>query len=383
MTRIAFCGDIHADQYGGRIDSGTGLNARLVDYLNTIRFVASDAVARGCVALSIGGDLTERKHVNTWLAGKIGEAFMAGPARQIFTRGNHDSEIGGESIVTVLARMQPHWQAFARPGVTVVEDVAVACIPHLDSKWLRAQPGMDAVPPHEINRILAEQYLVLARGLYAEAGNAIEGAGRMVLVIHQGLSGGAMSESQAAFLGDRSLVVDAAALAAIGWDAVIASHFHRAQELSTDPLVAYTGSIERVDFAEEHEDKSYLVLDIPRRGPITWERIETPARRYVTLRGTEVENALDLKWEPLFVDDAIVRAVDVEPHIDTAALREGLLQRGAFDVTEIRKQRVETESAAGMAEDLAPEAALDAYFADDPEAEALVARGREILEAVA
>lgn len=374
MTRLCFTGDLHVDSYGMGVDPASGLDRRLLDYLTTTRFVASDAKARGAAALVIGGDFTERKHVNSWLAGKIGEALAAGPERQVFVRGNHDGEIAGESIVTVLARMQPGWQAFARPGVTTVDDVAIACIPHLDARWLRTQPGFETAAPQEVNRVLAEQYLVLARALYAEA---IDAGPRRILAAHQGLSGGAMSESQAAFLGDRSLVVDSAALASIGWDAVIASHFHRAQEISTDPLVAFTGSIERVDFAEEHEDKSYLVLEVPKKGAITWERIPTPARRYLTLHP-------DAAFTREEIDGAIVRCLDVDPSQDIATIREDLEAAGAFDIHQLRHQRIETAAATGgMAEDLAPEAALQAYFADDPEAEALVARGREILEAVA
>lgn len=380
MTRLAFTGDLHVDQYGSRIDPATGLNARLVDYLNTVRFVATDAKARGAAALVVGGDFCERKHVNSWIAGKIGEALLPGPDRQIFVEGNHDGSIGGESIVTVLGRMRPDWVGYHYPGVALVDDVAIVSIPHLDGRWLRTQAGFETAAPQDVNRALAEQYLVLARALYAQVAE-LDVAAR-ILVVHQGLSGGAMSEAQAAFLGDRSLVVDSAALASIGWTAVIASHFHRAQELSDEPPVLYTGSVERVDFAEEHEDKSYLVVDVERDGTtgipvVAWTRIPTPARRYVTLHSLDPVETGDVD-----LNGAIVRLLDVDPDGDPALLRSTLESYGAFEVTEIRKLRPETEATGGMAEDLAPEAALEAYFADDPEGEALVARGREILAEV-
>jgi exonuclease SbcD len=374
VTRIAFTADLHVDQYGSKVHAATGLNARLVDYLTTLRFVAQAARDRDCDALVVAGDFTERKHVNEWLIRHIQDALSDGPKRQVFLRGNHDAEVANESIVSVLAEMGPDWHGFARPGLHVVGDVVLCLIPHLDGRWLRTQAGFESVPPQEINRALAEQYLVLARALYSSA-QAMRSPERMtrILVAHQGMSGGAMNETQAAFLGDRSLVVDAAALGAIGFDAIVAGHFHRHQVLSTDPLTLYTGSVERVDFAEEGEDKGFVVIDTDHLPAFDW--IPTPARRYLTMKASESYSEEDL-------GGAIVRCHDVDPTQDLASLRTFLEKAGVFDVHDLRQLRPETDAVAGMAEDLAPEAALEAYFADDPDAEALVARGREILEAV-
>lgn len=376
MTRIAFTADLHVDAYGSKVDAASGLNARLIDYLRTLRFVAQTARDLECDALVVAGDFTERKHVNEWLVRLIQDALADGPERQVFLRGNHDGELAGESIATVLAEMGNRWYGFNRPSIHLVSpDVVLALIPHLDGRWLRTQPGMESVPPHELNRALAEQYLVLARALYAQAKTAALSRAKVILVAHQGMSGGAMSETQAAFLGDRSLVVDAAALGAIGYDAIVAGHFHRHQVLSTSPLTLYAGSIERVDFAEEHETKGFVVIDTDALP--AFEFVETPARRYVTFTQAGLEMGIEN------VDGAIVRALDLDADSDVAAIRQQLESDGAFDIHELRRRRVETAVGGGMAEDLAPESALEAYFADDPDAEALVARGREILEAVA
>lgn len=192
-----------------------------------------------------------------------------------------------------------------------------------------------------------------------------------------------MSEQQAAFLGDRSLVVDSRALAAIGFDAVLAGHFHRPQELSLDPLVAYCGSIERVDFAEEGEDKSFLVIDTDALP--AFERVPTPAREYVTLRGSDIEQNDSEVWLTRDVTDAVVRVLDVDPAWDTSWVREVVEHADAFAVTEVRHARVEAPVVGGLAESLTPFEALDAYFADadEPDRDELVKLGREILAEVA
>lgn len=382
MTRIAFAADLHVDTYGGRIDPASGLNARLVDYLAAVSRMAREAEARGCVALVIAGDFTERRHPAPWLVSLIRGALDAAPdLLHVYLRGNHDGELAGGSIVSVLDDGRAHDPGvdFGRLGVSrpqlvpVARDVVLACIPYLDRHWLRAQPGMERVPDAEVYAALAEQFLLLARGLYAEA-RATHPDAAVVLVCHQTLAGAQMSETQQAFLGDLGLVIDARALAAIGYLAVIAGHLHRHQVVLSEPCpVVYPGSIERVDFGEEAETKGFIVADIA-PGCVDWEFVPLPARPFATLTAPRPDDAFN-------VADKVVRCVDVDPDVDTAELRRVLEVAGAFEITEIRRRPVPApESGGGLSEAMGPSDALAAYFADEPDEEALVSLGREILE---
>ena len=379
MTRIAFAADLHVDAYGSRIDPATGLNARLVDYLRTLEWVATEADERGADALVIAGDFTDRRHPAPWLVSRIRGALSSFPGRQVYLRGNHDGEIAGGSIVTLLDDGFDEQDEAGRTGISwprlvlISGDVVLACIPYLDRHWLRTQPGMEKVPDAEIYQALGDQFLTLARGLYAEARADYPDAA-CVLVCHQTLAGAHMSESQQAFLGDLGLVVDARALAAIGFEGIVAGHLHRHQVVLVDPCpVLYPGSIERVDFGEEHEAKGFIVADVE-PGRFAWEFIETPARRFVTL---------DSFIGDIDVDGAIVRLRDVAPEADTAVLRRSLEAAGAFEIAEIQQRRVDAPAiAGGLSESLGPLEALAAYFAGDLDAKPLVALGRELLEAV-
>lgn len=374
--RLAVTADVHCDDFGARIDPATGLNARWLDSIDILRWVAEDARKRGADALIVAGDLTESRHPAPWRVAQIGEALDAfgGPTKLL--RGNHDGERDGRSIVDVLAAGRPGWDGFTRPGVTVVGDTAIAMLPYLDQHRLRALPEYSSLPPAEAFRILGGAFLTIAAGLYVQAQKL---APQQVLVVHQGLSGGLMSDSQAAFLGDQSLVVDTRALAAIGFDAIVAGHFHKHQVLSTDPLIVYAGSPYRTDFGEENQAKGYLMVDVEPRtlAGVDMQFIETPARRFVTLRD---RCYIDLEE----VRDAVVRCVDVDPELDVANLRSLLMESGAFDVQEIRRRPGPTTAVVGgLSEGLTPTEALVEYFAGDDDAEPLVERGRGILEAVA
>jgi exonuclease SbcD len=375
MTRLAVLADPHCDDFGSKIDAATGLNARWVDTVAMVEWVARDAQARGADALLVLGDLTEARHPAPWRVAQIGAAIAAFEGPVILLKGNHDGERAGRSIVDVLAAGRPTWSAFSRePGITLVGDVAIAAIPYVDRHWLRSQPGFEQTPDAEVYRILAERFLTMARGLYVAASGV---ASRTVLVVHQGLAGGSMSDTQRAFLGDMSLLVDTGALGAIGFDAILAGHFHKHQVLSEDPLIAYAGAPYRTDFGEEHQDKGYLIVDVDLDGTAVMQFVETPARRFVTI-------AEDGSFIGSIVEGSIVRGIDLYPEVDVAGTRLLLEAAGAFEVQELRIARPDSPAiAGGLSESLSAEQALDAYFADSPQREQLVEGGRGILQAVA
>lgn len=375
MTRIAFTADLHIDEYGTRRDPRTGMNTRLLDYLRTTRFVAESARDAECEALVVAGDFTERKHVNDWLLRHIQDALSDGPQRQVFLRGNHDAEIAGESKVSVLAEMGRQWTSSSGPAFEVIGDVVLVLLPYLDRHWLRARPEFASVPDAEVFKALAERFLAIARGMYAQARQAHPDKA-CVLVCHQTLSGGWMSDSQQAFFGEHGLVIDTGALASIGFEAIVAGHLHRHQVIPASVPVLYTGSIERVDFGEADQVKGFVVADVE-PGRFEWSFVETPARRFVTVTGA------DLGDEPDDIEGAIVRVRELPPEYDAARVRADLVQRGAFEVTSIERARVEApEIAGGIAETASPFEALETWFDEDGDREALVARGRELLEAV-
>jgi exonuclease SbcD len=390
MTRLAITADVHADDYFSRIDPETGMNARFVDMVTTARNVASQAHHLDADALIVAGDYTESKTpARSPRAAKIAQAFDAGPKRQVHLRGNHDAEWAGESIVSLFGRTDG-WDGYTVPGMSIIGDptdpanaVVICVIPYLDRKWARVLPELanetDAVVYHE----LAERYLTMARGMYEMVTRG--GARNVVFVGHQQLRGAQMTDTQRAFLGERDLLIDANDLGSIGYTAVVMGHVHRPQLVAapapgnglTGPVI-YAGSQERVDFAEEHEDKSFVLLDIGPSGLERWETIPIYGRRFVTLRGSA-------NFDGAEVEGAIVRAIDLNVEVDGDLLRHDLMTAGAFAVTSVKRPKVEraaTRAARAVADAGGPDEQLAAYFAGRPNAERLVERGRRILSEV-
>jgi DNA repair exonuclease SbcCD nuclease subunit len=69
------------------------------------------------------------------------------------------------------------------------------------------------------------------------------------------------------------------------FDYVALGHIHQHQDLSrgAQPPVLYPGSIERVDFSEEKEERGFILADIS-PGQSTWLHVPTPSRPFVTIR---------------------------------------------------------------------------------------------------
>jgi exonuclease SbcD len=99
------------------------------------------------------------------------------------------------------------------------------------------------------------------------------------------------------------------------FDYVALGHVHRHQNLnkSNDPPVIYPGSIERVDFSEEKEDKGYVMLELE-RGRANWEFCPLAVRTFRTIE-VDLSQAADPQAALLKaigkkeIKDAVVRLI--------------------------------------------------------------------------
>jgi exonuclease SbcD len=69
-----------------------------------------------------------------------------------------------------------------------------------------------------------------------------------------------------------------------GIDYVALGHIHKHQVIHhATPPVVYAGSIDRVDFGEEHEDKGWVLVEIGDKGHAEWQFHRVQARPFVTI----------------------------------------------------------------------------------------------------
>jgi exonuclease SbcD len=171
------------------------------------------------------------------------------------------------------------------------------------------------------------------------------------------------------------------AIARPEFDYVALGHVHRHQNLnpSNEPAVVYPGSIERVDFSEEDEEKGYVMVTITpgSRGDRTtqWEFCPLPARRFCTLRVDLSESADPLAdllkaIDPAKVTDAVVRVIyrvraEQLHQIELASVRDRLDVAHTYNLqAELVSQLARPRLPDMDASSLDPLVALEAYLGE-------------------
>ncbi len=118
------------------------------------------------------------------------------------------------------------------------------------------------------------------------------------------------------------------------FDYVALGHIHKYQELGKDskPPVVYSGSIERISFAEAVQEKGFVIVDLSKKKEPSFRHIPTPSRKMVSIEidVREQEDPLSLILERIgdkMLDDAIVKVV--------ISCRSG--QRGLVEMKAVRR----------------------------------------------
>lgn len=120
----------------------------------------------------------------------------------------------------------------------------------------------------------------------ALGGAKLEPGRRNILLSHQFVTGGQISDSEEFAVGGADNV-DASVFS--GFDYVALGHLHKAQQLSNDAL-RYSGTPLKYSFSEETHEKSVCVAELREKGDLTVRLLPlTPLYDLKTLRGTYME----------------------------------------------------------------------------------------------
>ena len=155
----------------------------------------------------------------------------------------------------------------------------------------------------------------------------------------------------------RDVVVQRSALADPAWDYVALGHIHKHQELNLghQPPIVYPGSLERIDFGEEKEEKGFVIAEVT-RGNTSWTFIPVDSRPFLTIRVNITQAADPMTTildaiEDRETDEAIVRVIikaneEQEALIDDKAIRQSL-RGGEYDRQHHPRHRPRSRTAAG------------------------------------
>ncbi len=322
MIKILHLSDIHMGSgfSYGHINSETGLNTRLEDFVNTLTRCIDRAIAEPVDLVLFGGDAFPDATPPPYVQEKFAAQFRRLVDSQIPTVllvGNHDQHSqgqGGASLCIYRTLGVPGFMVGDRIETHRIQTrngaVQVITLPWLTRSSLLTRRDTENLTMAEVNQRLIER---LEPILTAEI-RSLDPEVPTVLLGH-------LMADNATFGAERFLAVGKgftlplSILARPCFDYVALGHVHRHQNLnkSNDPPIIYPGSIERVDFSEEKEEKGFVLVQLE-RGAAQWEFCPLPVRTFMTIEvdvssSEEPQVALLKAIGKKNIQDAVVRLI--------------------------------------------------------------------------
>ena len=359
MLTVLHFADAHIDIAGhGRHDPLTGLPLRVLDFLNALDRIVDTAIDERVDLVLFAVDAYKDRTPSPTYQREWGRRIMRLAQAGIPTLlliGNHDLSpaAGRANALQEFDTLQvPHIQVLSKPaflGPAELENLPlqVLAIPWISRSGLMAALEMSASQPEKVLAEIEERLSQLIQTWLEAADPQLP----TILTAHASVEGAQYGSERSVMLGSDmllpgSLVRDARL------DYVALGHIHKAQNLNENgyPPVVYPGSIERVDFGEAQDEKSFVIARIE-RGRTVFERRLLPGRRFIDRKVslTSPENVLEQMQQalPPLADlaEAVVRLVvdyprEYDPYLDEPALRK--YTEAAFEFHLVRRPQMQT-----------------------------------------
>jgi DNA repair protein SbcD/Mre11 len=287
--RVLHLADLHlgVENYG-RLDPNKGISSRVVDFLRCLDFAAERAAAVDLVV--IAGDVYKTCTPSPTLQREFAQRVrqMSRSAPVFLITGNHDVPNAAEraTSVDIFSALEVEGVTVERlRGLHTIETragrVQIAAQPFLPESRLKAEEDFKGLTIEE-SRAKMEEMLCRSIDRMAEQRDlSLPG----ILLVHYTVRGTVLGGYAGRALLMPEIQLPLSTVTNPAFDYVALGHIHKHQCLNPrqQPPVVYPGSIERVDFSEEEEEKGFVLANVI-RGATTWEFVPAPARRFITLR---------------------------------------------------------------------------------------------------
>lgn len=342
MIKILHLSDIHMGSSfsHGRLNPTTGINTRLEDFVNTLERCIDRALAEPVDLVLFGGDAFPDATPPPYVQEKFASQFRRLVDAEIPTVllvGNHDQHSQGQGGASLCI-----YRTLGVPGFVVGDrltthhiqtrngQVQIITLPWLTRSTLLTRPETEGLSLTDVNQLLIERLRVVMEGEIRRLDPNIP----TVLLGHLMIDNASYGAERFLAVG-KGFTIPLSLLTRPCFDYVALGHVHRHQNLNpaNDPPVIYPGSIERVDFSEEKEDKGFVMIELE-RGNAQWEFCPLPVRSFCTIN-VDISNAADPQATLLKaigkkdIEDAVVRLIyklrsDQLDSIDSASLHQAL-----------------------------------------------------------
>ncbi|MEL6159043.1 MAG: exonuclease subunit SbcD [Cyanobacteria bacterium J06623_5] len=289
MVKILHLSDIHMGSgfSHGRINPETGLNTRLEDFTLALKRCVDSAIAQQVDLVLFGGDAfpdaTPPPYIQQAFAGEFCR-LVAANIPTVLLVGNHDQHAqgaGGASLCIYRTLGVPGFIVGDRLTTHQIDTasgpVQIVTLPWLTRSTLLTRPETEGLSMGEVGELLLDRLRVALEGEIRRLDKSIP----TVLLAHV-MTDTARYGAEKFLAAGKGFTVPMAILARDCFDYIALGHVHRYQAVSQSPLAIYPGSIERVDFSEETEEKGYIIVELE-KGSANAEFCPLPARVFKTI----------------------------------------------------------------------------------------------------
>ncbi len=394
--KILHFADLHlgVESYG-RIDPTTGLSSRLLDFLNALDQVVDYALENKVdLVLFCGDAYKSREPTQTQqreFAKRISRLSTSGIPIFLLI-GNHDlpNAIGRATSTEIFDTLVvKNVYVSNRPQIYRIQTnsgtVQIVSLPWLRRSALLTKEETKNLTFDQINQRLQQ---ALTNVIAAKA-QELDRELPAILAAHVWVSGAQVGSERSMTIGqEHALLLSNVAHPA--FDYIALGHIHKHQVLSHNPPVVYPGSLERLDFSEEEDDKGFYLVEIepdnetgkrraargePRQRRVSFDFHQVTGRRFLTIniniepRDAEpTSTALRaIAEQEDKVNDAIVRLsislpAEIEGQLRDNDIRNAVKEAHYFTIAKDIKRETRLRLGQWTAEEITPPDALKAYL---------------------
>jgi exonuclease SbcD len=387
--KILHFADLHlgVESYG-RIDPATGLSSRLLDFLSTLDQVVDFTLENKIDLVLFCGDAYKSREPSQTqqreFAKRIRQLSSSGIPVFLLI-GNHDlpNAVGRATSTEIFDTLavknvyvSNHPDIYHIPTQSGI--VQIASLPWLRRSALLARLSREETKNLDFEQINQRLQQILTNITTANAVK-IDPALPSILAAHVWVSGARIGSERLMTIGQEPALL-LSNMANPAFDYIALGHIHRRQVMHLNPPVVYAGSLERLDFGEEEDDKGFYMVEIEPdketgKRRVAFDFHPVTARRFLTINVSidaqdadptlTVVKAITDQGEK--VKDAIVRlnvSLPAEPEgkLRDNDIRNALKEAHYFTIARDIRREARLRLGKWTAEDITPLEALKAYL---------------------
>lgn len=406
--KIIHFADLHlgVESYG-RIDPETGFPSRLRDFLETfdklVDFAIDDKVD---LVLFCGDTYKSREPSQTQqreFAKRIRKLSEAG-ITVFLIAGNHDmpNSIGRATSTEIFDTLAVKNVYVAnKPGVFKIETsggiIQIAALPWMRRSLLMSKDETKDLTFAQINEKMQEKLTNIINTQVGELDAALPA----ILAAHIWITGVSIGSEDSMTIGQEHMLLPGT-IANPAFDYIALGHIHRHQVMNENPPMTYSGSLDRLDFGDEGDQKGFYLVEIDTdaktgKRKVSYDFHPLEGRNFITIKVEIKEGDIDptqtviaqiAKYD---IDGAIVKLQiklpqESEKLIMDGAVKEALKPASYFTIAREVKREIRSRLGSRSVEELSEIEALQTWLnttnVPEERAKILMQYGKELINEI-